>query len=180
MKGKLVCAHHNYLCLYLFFVLGTSFHLHPVLLTCKESKLLSRLLLNSSLFSISSICFCSPLNLNCMYTNGSDVLIKHWFCKRCWLNLSLLLQRCSLCSCLLIKYLIRKLPTTEEWPHRNVNKPRELLKAVTFSFVKLVTEDFSAEIWSMALLSCLLRTAISRFLFSIPPCKVKKQHKYNA
>ena len=64
---------------YIHFRWRFPFHLYPTLLTCRESKLLSRLLLNSSLFSISSICFCSPLNLNLMFINDSFLLIKDRF-----------------------------------------------------------------------------------------------------
>ena len=42
-------------------------------------------------------------------------------------------------------------------------------RRLTFSFVKLVTDDFKAITWSLAVLSCLVRTAISRFLFSSAP-----------
>ena len=42
-------------------------------------------------------------------------------------------------------------------------------RRLTFSFVKLVTDDFKAITWSLAVFSCLVRTAISRFLFSSAP-----------
>ena len=85
LAGNLIFAHHAlgqtpvFVCTLTLLSWKILKNLTPA--TCRESKLLSMLLLNSSLFCISSIWFSSPLNLDCRFNCGSYVLCKEQFCK---------------------------------------------------------------------------------------------------